>query len=78
MIQELLKDTNEKMEKSFASTQAETTKIRTGRASLSLLDTVRVNYYGNLVPLKQVANLTIPESRLISIQPWDRSLLGEI
>jgi ribosome recycling factor len=78
MIEEILKDTKAKMEKSLSSTQSEMGKIRTGRASLSLLDTVRVNYYGNPVPLKQVANLAIPESRLITIQPWDRNLLGEI
>jgi ribosome recycling factor len=78
MIQELLKETNHKMDKSLSSTQSEMSKVRTGRASLSLLDTVRVNYYGNPVPLKQVANLSIPEPRLITIQPWDRSMLGEI
>jgi ribosome recycling factor len=78
MIAELLKETTAKMEKSLAGTQSEMSKIRTGRASLSLLDTVRVNYYGNPVPLKQVANLAIPEARLITIQPWDRNLLGEI
>jgi len=78
MIEEILKDTASKMEKSLGSAQAEMSKIRTGRASLSLLDTVRVNYYGNSVPLKQVANLAIPEPRLITIQPWDRNLLGEI
>lgn len=78
MIEEILKDTKTKMEKSLSSTQAEMSKIRTGRASLSLLDTVRVNYYGNPVPLRQVANLAIPEPRLITVQPWDRNLLGEI
>jgi ribosome recycling factor len=78
MIEEILKDTGVKMEKSIVSTQAEMGKVRTGRASLSLLDTVRVNYYGSTAPLKQVANLSIPEPRLITIQPWDRNLLGEI
>jgi ribosome recycling factor len=78
MVEEILKDTKAKMEKSLSSTQAEFNKVRTGRASLSLLDTVRVNYYGNPVPLKQVANLAIPEPRTITIQPWDRSLIGEI
>lgn len=78
MIDEVLKDAKARMEKSIASTQTELSRIRTGRASLALLDTVRVNYYGNLVPLKQVANLAVPEPRLITIQPWDKSLLGEI
>ena len=78
MVDSLLKDTRSRMEKSLLSTQSELGKVRTGRASLTLLDTVRVNYYGNPAPLKQVANCAIPEPRLITIQPWDRSLLGEI
>jgi ribosome recycling factor len=78
MVDVLLKDTRVRMEKSLASTQSELGKVRTGRASLTLLDTVRVNYYGNPTPLKQVANCAIPEPRLITIQPWDRSMLGEI
>ena len=78
MIEPLLKETRNRMEKSLLSTQSELGKVRTGRASLTLLDTVRVNYYGNPAPLKQVANCAIPEPRLITIQPWDRSLLGEI
>jgi ribosome recycling factor len=78
MIDALLKDTRNRMDKSLASTQSEMGRVRTGRASLTLLDTVRVNYYGNPAPLKQVANCAIPEPRLITIQPWDRSLLGEI
>jgi ribosome recycling factor len=78
MIEPLLIETRNRMEKSLAGTQSELGKVRTGRASLTLLDTVRVNYYGNPSPLKQVANCAIPEPRLITIQPWDRSLLGEI
>jgi ribosome recycling factor len=53
-------------------------KIRTGRASLALLDDIRVNYYGTPTPLNQAATLSVPESRLIVIQPWDNSLIGEI
>jgi ribosome recycling factor len=78
MVDASLKDTRGRMEKSLSSTQAELARVRTGRASLTLLDTVRVSYYGNMVPLKQVANCAIPEPRLITIQPWDRSVLGEI
>jgi len=78
MIEPLLKETRSRMEKSLTGTQSELGKVRTGRASLTLLDAVRVNYYGNPSPLKQVANCAVPESRLITIQPWDRSLLGEI
>ncbi len=52
--------------------------IRTGRASLTLLDGIKVDYYGTLTPLKQVANLGVPESRLITIQPWEPPLIKEI
>lgn len=78
MIDDVIKEMKTRMEKSIASTQMELNRIRTGRASLAILDMVRVNYYGNFVPLKQVANLAIPEPRLITIQPWDKSLLNEI
>ncbi|MBN2030391.1 ribosome recycling factor [bacterium] len=78
MIDDILDDARQRMEKTLVNTHSELGKIRTGRASLSLLDTVRVNYYNSMVPLKQVANLGIPEPRMITIQPWDRNLLGEI
>jgi ribosome recycling factor len=78
MVDALLKETRGRMEKCLASAQSELGKVRTGRASLTLLDAVRVNYYGNPTPLKQVANCAVPEPRLITIQPWDRSMLGEI
>ncbi len=78
MIEEAIQDARERMEKTLVNTKSELGKIRTGRASLSLLDTVKVNYYGSVVPLKQVANLSVPEPRLITIQPWERNLLGEI
>lgn len=78
MIEEVVQDAKERMKKTVTNTQSELGKVRTGRANLSLLDTVRVDYYGSKVPLKQVANLGVPEPRLITIQPWDRNLLGEI
>ena len=78
MVEQVLKELRERMDKTLFNTKSELTKIRTGRANLSLLDTVRVEYYGSRVPLKQVANLGIPESRLITIQPWDRNMLAEI
>jgi len=78
MIKEILQDAEQRMEKTLTTTQSELGKVRTGRANLSLLDTVRVEYYGSMVPLKQVANLGVPEPRLITIQPWDRSMLGKI
>ncbi|MEJ2470357.1 MAG: ribosome recycling factor [Desulfuromonadales bacterium] len=53
-------------------------KVRTGRASLSLLDDVRVDYYGTPTPLNQVGTLAVPEPRLITIQPWEKNMIGEI
>ncbi|MBU0480674.1 MAG: ribosome recycling factor [Proteobacteria bacterium] len=67
-----------KMEDSVESFKRELSKVRTGRASLSLLDSVKVDAYGSSMPLNQVATLTIPESRLIQIQAWDTQLLGHI
>jgi ribosome recycling factor len=78
MIDVAIKEAKQRMEKTISNTKLELGKVRTGRANLALLDTVRVEYYGNMVPLKQVANLSIPEPRLITIQPWDRNSLGAI
>jgi len=66
------------MEKAVADLQHEMASIRTGRASLGLLDHIRVNYYGTPTPLNQVANLHVPEPSLITIQPWDVSQIGII
>ena len=67
-----------KMEKSVEALRKDLSRVRTGRASLNLLDGVRVNYYGVPTPLSQVASLSVPESRTISIQPWDLKISGEI
>ena len=67
-----------KMEKSLESLRRDLSRVRTGRASLALLDGVRVNYYGVPTPLPQVASLSVPESRTISIQPWDAKMISEI
>jgi ribosome recycling factor len=67
-----------RMEKAIADLQHEMAAIRTGRASLSLLDHIRVDYYGTPTPLNQVANLHVPEPSLITVQPWDVSQIGPI
>ena len=67
-----------RMEKAVTDLQHEMATIRTGRASLGLLDHIRVNYYGTPTPLNQVANLHVPEPSLITIQPWDVSQIGII
>lgn len=78
MIEEVVLDAEDRMEKTLANTQGELGKVRTGRANLALVDTIRVDYYGSMTPLKQMANLGVPEPRLITIQPWDRNMLAEI
>ena len=78
MIESIYQDTTQNMEKSIDSLKNEFKKIRTGRASLSILDGIRVEYYGTPTPLNQMASLSIPESRLISIQPWDVSVIKDI
>jgi len=69
---------NQHMEGAIEHLKREFTALRTGRASLGLLDHIKIDYYGTPTPLKQVANLGIPESRLITIQPWDISHIKEI
>ncbi|MBW1740726.1 MAG: ribosome recycling factor [Deltaproteobacteria bacterium] len=78
MIESAYDDVGERMGKAVEALKNEFNKIRTGRASLALFDGIRVNYYGTPTPLNQVASLSIPESRLIVIQPWDQSIIGEI
>lgn len=68
----------ERMKKAVAALKDEFNGVRTGRASPSLLDKIRVDYYGQKTPLSQVATVSVPEARLIVIQPWDRTLIGEI
>jgi len=68
----------ERMLKSVAALQDDFSAVRTGRASASLFDKLRVDYYGEKTPLSQVANISVPEARLIVIQPWDRAMIGEI
>jgi len=69
---------DERMKKTIASLRDEFNGIRTGRASPSLLDKIRVDYYGQKSPLSQVATVSVPEARLIVVQPWDRALFSEI
>ncbi len=78
MITELYQDTEKKMEKTIESFERDLATIRTGRASLSILDGITLEYYGSRSPLNQVATLSIPESRLIVIQPWDPTSIKDI
>ncbi len=77
-MHELILSLEDKMEKSFESLLHHFTKLRTGRASSSILDDIKVNYYGTPTPIKQLCNINIPEARLIIVQPWDKTTLKEI
>jgi ribosome recycling factor len=78
MIKETLAVAKGRMAKALEDLRAELAGVRTGRASLSLLDHLRVEYYGNPTPLNQVATLGVPEPNLLTVQPWDPSLLPAI
>jgi ribosome recycling factor len=78
MIASIHNETKDRMAKSIDALKKEMQRVRTGRASASMLDSVKVDYYGTLTPLNQMASISIPESRLITVQPWDVSALKEI
>lgn len=78
MIDTVNKDTKDRMLKSIDTLKKEMQRVRTGRANASMLDSVKVDYYGTLTPLSQMASIAIPESRLITVQPWDATALKEI
>lgn len=73
MDNKVFNETNERMKKVLEALGHELSKMRTGRASVGLLDDVRVDYYGTQTPLKQMASLSVPDSRMIVVQPWDAS-----
>jgi len=77
-IEEIQLEAEERMDKTVEDLQREMATIRTGRASVHLLDSVRADYYGTPTPLNQMANLTTPEASMIVIQPWDASSIGAI
>jgi len=78
MVDDVVKDLKESLEKSLESLKRELAKVRTGRANLALLDGIKVEYYGTPTPLNQVAALNVPDARLITIKPWEKSMCAEI
>jgi ribosome recycling factor len=78
MIDDLLKDAREHMEKSVDATRHKFSSVRTGRASTALLDRIMVDYYGSQTPLKQLATVSAPEARLLTVQPYDKSSIRNI
>lgn len=78
MIDTLLKDVEERMGKSLQAARNDFSRIRAGRANTAILDGIRVDYYGTSTPLNQVAGLSTPEPRLITISPWEKPMVAEI
>lgn len=78
MISELKKTTETKMQKSLEALKHDLAKVRTGRAHAGLLDHVQVEYYGSMVPLSQVANVTLVDARTIGVQVWEKSMAGKV
>ncbi len=78
MLNEVLDEMKKDMEKSLGAMKLSLQKVRTGRASIGILDGIMVDYYGTITPLKQLATLAVPESRLITIAPWDKGAITSI
>ena len=74
----VLSDAKERMDKSIETFKHEINKIRTGKATTALLDTIKVEYYGSQSPLNQVANVSVLDAHTLSITPWDKNMVGEI
>jgi ribosome recycling factor len=78
MINEIKQDSEKRMKKTIEVLNADMIKIRTGRANVGILDHVQVDYYGNLTPLNQVANVTASDSRTILVTPWEKSMVAAV
>jgi ribosome recycling factor len=78
MIAELKKTVEAKMQKSLEVLRNDLQKVRTGRAHIGLLDHVQVDYYGSMVPVNQVANITLVDARTIGVQPWEKPMLQKV
>jgi len=78
MIDELLADAGRRMDKSVEATVHELNTVRTGRASAALLDRITVDYYGTPTPLRQLATINVPESRMVTVSVWDKSMVGKV
>lgn len=75
MIDDILKDAEQRMDKSIESMRSEMAKIRTGRASSALIDHLTVDYYGTSTPLNQVANVSVQDARTLAVQPWEKNMV---
>ncbi|QTL99990.1 ribosome recycling factor [Iocasia frigidifontis] len=78
MIREVMKEAEEKMRKAVKATRDDFNTVRTGRARPSLVESIMVDYYGAQTPIQQMAKVVAPEARLLVIEPWDKSAIGEV
>ena len=78
MLEEIKHETLERMEKSITSLESSLQKLRTGRANPALLDSIQIDYYGNLTPLSQVSNISVQDAKTLLISPWEKNLVPDI
>ena len=78
MLEKIVHETEDKMKKAVEFTRQELTKLRSGKASIALLDDIRIDYYGQKLPIAQAASVSTPDAHLITVQPWDKSIIREI
>ncbi|MDD4048980.1 MAG: ribosome recycling factor [Clostridia bacterium] len=78
MLKDIIFETEEKMKKTIEAMKKELSTMRVGRANPSILEKIQVEYYGTMTPVNQVANISVPEPRLIIVQPWDKTLVAQV
>jgi ribosome recycling factor len=78
MVKDILKQTQDRMAKAVEHVRLELIRIRTGKATTNLLDGIKIDYYGTMTPLSQVGNISTPDFHTITIQPWDKTIIGAI
>src|SRR3990167_205321 len=78
MIDDIKKSADQKMQKSLEALRIDLGKVRTGRAHTGILDHVQVDYYGSLMPINQVANISLADARTITVQPWEKNLIAKV
>lgn len=78
MVKDILKNEEDRMKKAVEVVREELVKVRTGKATTALLDGIKVDYYGSMVPLNQVANISTPDVHTISVQPWEKNMLAVV
>ena len=78
MLNEIYSEAEERMQKTIETLKKEYASVRAGRANPAILDKIKVNYYGSPTPINQMANISVPEPRLLMIQPWDKGSMGDI